>query len=320
MIGAPRWGETAQLVGGAAVGGGVKERDVAEQAGAGTATVVAAIERELAAFPGTGGLVAKRLETGEEIRVNPDLETTTASTVKVPILVALMRQVEQGKVGLDDRMRVTPEVHVLGSGVLRDLSLGVELSVRDVATLMIVLSDNIATNMLIDLVGIAHVNQTLRDFGFTRTELRDRIDFDRMGDDGKNFAVTTPAELAGMMEALATGRILSDASRAEIFAIMHKQHVRDRIPRYLPFYPYAKEGSKEDNGLRIANKTGSLSGFRADMGLVEWPGTRYVIGVVVDGDPDRRFWPENNGDKLVGRLSRLVFDHFGGEALETASA
>ena len=285
-----------------------------------TAETVAAIERELSDFPGQGGVVAKRLETGEELRVNPDLETTTASTIKVPILIELLRQVEAGKINLEDRLTVTPASHVLGSGILRDLSTGIELSVRDVATLMIVLSDNIATNMLVDLVGIASVNQTLRDFGFTRTELRNRIDFDRIGDDGKNLAVTTPAELAGVMEALATGRILSDASRAEILAIMHKQHVRDRIPRYLPFEPYRAESGKDDNGLRIANKTGSLAGFRADMGLVEWPGTRYVIGIAVDGDLDRRFWPENTGDRLVGRLSRIVFEHFGSGALETASA
>src|SRR5687767_2464933 len=153
-----------------------------------TASVTAAIERELAGFPGNGGVVAKRLETGEEIRVNPDLETTTASTVKVPILIALLRQVESGTVRLEDRLTTTPETYVLGSGILRDLSTGIELSVRDIATLMIVLSDNIATNMIIDLVGIPAVNQTLRDFGFTRTELRDRIDFDRMADDGRNFA------------------------------------------------------------------------------------------------------------------------------------
>jgi beta-lactamase class A len=281
-----------------------------------TADVVADIERDLAAFPGTCGIVAKHLGTGEEIRVNPDFETTTASTFKVPILIELLRQVEAGRIDLDATLRVTPQTHVLGSGILRDLSPGVELSVRDVATLMIVLSDNIATNMILDLVGIANVNRTLRAFGFARTEIRNRIDFDLIGDDGKNLAVTTPADLAGIMEALATGRILSDASRAEILGIMRKQHVRDRIPRYLPFEPYRAEAGKPDNGLRIANKTGSLAGFRADMGLVEWPGTRYVVAIVVDGIPDTRFWPENEGDRLIGRLSRLVFEHFGGGTLK----
>src|SRR5688500_309292 len=119
----------------------------------GTAGVVAAIERELAAFPGTGGLVATHLGSGEEIRVNPDLETTTASTIKVPILIELFRRVEAGTLSLTDRLRVTPEVQVRGSGVLRDLSLWLDLPVRDVATLMIVISDNVATNMLIDLLG-----------------------------------------------------------------------------------------------------------------------------------------------------------------------
>ncbi|MGH2559397.1 MAG: serine hydrolase [Thermomicrobiales bacterium] len=283
-----------------------------------TADVVTEIERELAAFSGTGGVVAKHLGTGEEIRVNPDVETTTASTFKVPILIELLRQVEAGTVDLDATLRVTPQTHVLGSGILRDLSPGVELSVRDVATLMIVLSDNIATNMIIDLVGIANVNRTLRDFGFARTEIRNRIDFDLIGDDGKNLAVTTPADLAGIMEALATGCILNDASREEIIGIMRKQHIRDRIPRYLPFEPYRAEGDKQDNGLRIANKTGSFSDFRADMGLVEWPGARYVVAIVVDGITDTRFWPENEGDRLIGRLSRLVFAHFGGGALEVS--
>jgi beta-lactamase class A len=281
-----------------------------------TRSVVAEIERELADFPGEGGLYAKNIDTGEIVAVNPDLETTTASTVKVPILVALLRQVDAGQVSLDDRLTVTSETNVKGSGILRDLSMGVELPVRDVATLMIIVSDNTATNMIIDLVGIPYVNQTLRDFGFTRTELRDRINFDRMGEDGKGFAVTTPAELAGIMEALATGRILSEDARREIFAIMHKQHIRERIPRYLPFEPYRAESGKPDNGLRIANKTGSISRFRADMGLVEWPGTRYAIGIVLDNIADRRFWAENSGDQLIGRLSRIVFDHFGGKELE----
>lgn len=285
-----------------------------------TADVVADLERELAAFPGIGGLAAKNLDTGEEIRVNSDLETTTASTIKVPILIELFRQAEAGKLRLDDRLRYTQDVFVRGSGILRELTPGLELPVRDVATLMIVISDNIATNMLIDLVGIAGVNQTIRDLGFTRTELRNRIDFDLIGDDPTNLAVTTAAELAGIMEALATGRppLLSAAGREDLLAIMRRQHVLDRIPRYLPYEPYRAESGKPDNGLRIANKTGSLAGFRADMALVEWPGTRYVIGIAVDKDPDTRYSVENPGAQLVGRLSRRVFEHFGGGALETS--
>jgi hypothetical protein len=124
--------------------------------------------------------------------------------------------------------------------------------------------------------------------------------------------VTTPGELAGIMEALATGAILSDETRQQVLGIMRMQHYRDLVPRYLPFNPYAKELGEPDNGLRIANKTGGWTGMRADMALVEWPGTRYAIGIVTEGDPDTRFWAENNGDRLIGRISRAIFEHWGG--------
>lgn len=280
--------------------------------------VIAAIEREFMEFAGTGGVAAKNLVTGEEIRVNADATTATASTIKVPILIELYRQVEAGTVSLDDRLAVSKETLAPGSGILRDLSLGVELSVRDLAVLMIVVSDNTATNMLIDLVGLERVNQTMAELGFPGTRLINRLDFPKIGQDARNLAVTTPGELAGIMEALATGAILTPARCDEILGIMRMQHYRDLTPRYLPFRPYAEELGEEDNGLRIANKTGGWRGMRADMALIEWPGTRYVIGIVTEGDPDTRFWAENNADRLIGRISRLIFEHWGGVVLPGA--
>ncbi len=283
----------------------------------GAARVIAEIEQELAGFAGTGGVAATRLDTGEEIRVNAEAVTATASTIKVPILIELYRQIERGEVGLDDRLSVTEETQTRGSGILRELSLGVELSIHDVATLMIVVSDNTATNMLIDLVGLERVNATMAEFGFAGTRLVRRLDFPAIGKDARNLAVTTPAELAGIMKALATGRILSDASREGILEIMRRQHHLNLVPRYLPFNPYAEELGEPDSGLRIANKTGGWTGMRADMALVEWPGVRYVIGIVTEGDPDTRFWAENAGDRVIGRISRSIFRYFGGDALES---
>ncbi len=278
--------------------------------------VTAAIEREFAAFAGTGGLLAKNLDSGEEIRVNADAETATASTIKVPILIELFRRIEAGDIDLEDRLPATADTRAPGSGILRDLTVGVELSIRDHATLMIVVSDNTSTNVLIDLLGIDAINRTMAGFGFARTRLRNRLDFPGIGRDARNLAVTTPADLAGIMEALATGAILSGESRETILEIMRRQHYLDLAPRYLPYNPYAEELGEPDNGLRIANKTGGWAGMRADMALIEWPGARYAIGVVTEGDPDTRFWSENAGDIVIGRVSRLVFDHFGGAALE----
>ncbi len=283
-----------------------------------TDAVVAAIEDELARFPGTGGVFAKQLDTGEEIRVNADETTATASTIKVPILIELFRQIEAGALDLETRLPVTDTARTVGSGILRELSPGIELSIRDHATLMIVVSDNSSTNVLIDLLGIDRINQTMADYGFARTQLRERLDFPKIGPDARNLAVTTPAELAGIMEALAEGTILSDNSRAAILEIMGRQHHISLTPRYLPYYPHPDELGHPDNGLRIANKTGGWTGMRADMAFIEWPGVRYVVGIVTEGDPDRRFWAENAGDQIIGRVSRLIFDHFGGAALDTA--
>jgi beta-lactamase class A len=276
-------------------------------------SVIAAIEDEIAGFPGTAGVAATHLGTGEAIRVNADRETATASTIKVPILIELMRRAESGDLDLRQRMRV-PEP-TPGSGVLRDLSRDVELSLDDLAVLMIAVSDNTATNMLIDLLGLDAINRTTAALGFPATRLLQRFDFPRIGPDARNLARTSPAELCGIMEAIAVDAILTPASCARIREILGLQHYRDLVPRYLPFFPYAAELQQPDNGLRICNKTGGWHGMRADMALVEWPGTRYVIAVVTEGDPDTRFWPENAGDQLIGRISRLIFDHWGGGVL-----
>ncbi|HEU5430777.1 MAG TPA: serine hydrolase, partial [Thermomicrobiales bacterium] len=235
------------------------------------AGVVDAIEREFEEFAGTGGVAARDLDRGETIAVNADATIATASTIKAPILIELFRQVEAARVSLDDRYQATEAVRAPGSGILRDLSLDVELSVRDFATLMIVVSDNTATNLLIDLVGLDSVNRTLADLGFERTRLLRRLDFPDIGTDARRLAVTTPAELAGLMAALANRTILSPQSCDAILDIMRKQHYVDLTPRYLPFSPYAEELGQPDNGLRIANKTGGWHGMRADMALIEWP-------------------------------------------------
>lgn len=278
--------------------------------------VIAAIEREFADFPGSGGVAARNLETGETLCVNADATTATASTIKVPILIELMRQVDEGTVDLESRLVLSQEARTVGSGILRELSPGLELTLRDYATLMIVVSDNIATNALIDLLGLDRINQTMSELGFSRTRLLQRLDFPKIGRDPRNMAVTTPSDLAAIMAALATGAILSASSREAILEILGRQHFTGLVPRYLPHYPHPEELDHPDNGLRIANKTGGWTGMRADMALVEWPGTRYVIGIVTEGDPDTRFWPENAGDRLIGRVSRLIFDYFGGAALD----
>ncbi len=277
--------------------------------------LIAAIEQAIEEFGGNAGVFARNLTTGEEVAYDPDTIRPTASTIKVPILVELYNQVEQGKVSLDDRLVSSEENATKGSGILRDLRLGVDLPVIDVATLMIVVSDNQATNMLIDLLGMENINANMAANGFSNTRLVNRIDFEAIGEDAKNLATTTPRELAGIMEQIATNQILSEESCQGILEIMRKQHYLDSAPRYFPYTPFAAELDKPDNGLRVYNKTGSWTGMRGDVALVEWPGTRYTIGVISEGATDARFWAENHGNVVLGKISKLIFDHFGGDKL-----
>jgi len=277
--------------------------------------LMAAIEREIAWFGGTVGVFARNLTTGEEIAYDPDTLRPTASTFKVPVMVELFNQVEQGTVSLDDRLVANERNATKGSGILRDLRPGVELSVEDVATLMIVVSDNQATNMLLDLLGIENINATMAAKGFPKTRIVNRIDFPAIGDDGKNLAASTPRELAGIMAGIATNTILSEASCTAMLAILRKQHFLDTVARYFPYTPFAAEMGRPDNGLRVYNKTGSWSGMRGDVALIEWPGTRYTIGLISEGATDARFWAENHGNVVLSKISKLIFDHFGGDQL-----
>lgn len=153
--------------------------------------IVAAIERELAALPGTEGVAARHLGRGEEIRVNADEVTATASTIKVPILIDLFRQVEAGEAGLETKLLVSAGARTVGPGILRELSPGIELTVRDHATLMTVVRDNISTNVLIALLGIVRINATMAESGFSRTRLVNRLDFPVIGS-GANYPRRAP--------------------------------------------------------------------------------------------------------------------------------
>ena len=279
------------------------------------AELLAAIKREESAFGGSVSVFARNLTTGEEVAYDPDTLRPTASTIKVPIMVELFNQVEQGVVSLDDRLVSNEQNATKGSGILRDLRLGVDLAVEDIATLMIVVSDNQATNMLIDLLGMENINATMAAKGFPNTRLVNRIDFPVIGEDPKNLATTTPRELAGIMAGIASNTILSADSCAGMLTILRKQHYLDTVARYFPYTAFAAELGRPDNGLRVYNKTGSWSGMRGDAAFIEWPGTQYTIGLISEGATDARFWAENHGNVVLSKVSKLIFDHFGGDKL-----
>jgi beta-lactamase class A len=273
------------------------------------------LDRRIAAvrdrFSGVMGIAAKNLATGEEILVDPERAFPTASAFKVPVLTEVFRQAEEGRFRLDDRIPVRESDIVKGSGVLRALQPDIAPTVHDLATLMIIVSDNTATNMLIDLVGGTEpVNTTMRNLGLTSIVVRNRIDFALIGDDNRRLAEASPRDLMRLCELLAREELVSAEASRGMLAIMRQQHYLNQFPRYLNYNPYGPELG-EPQQIWIANKTGGLPGMRSDTGVIGFSdGTRIVFGIMTEHSADTGFTFENEAEIANGAIGRLLVEYW----------
>jgi beta-lactamase class A len=230
----------------------------------------------------------------------------TASTIKLPILCTLESLVAQGKVRWDERLVLKPEDKVTGSGVLGSLADGTDLTVRNVATLMIIVSDNTATNLIIDRITADAVNDYLDSIGIHQTRSNRKVRGDgnqlkaptgwskagKLEENAKyGLGVTTPREMVQILEMLDQGKIVSPAASKDILDIMKMQQERVGISRRTP----------ED--LVVASKHGSLDALRSDVGIVYDKDAPIAIAITVDDMPEIDYSPDNVGDKLIADLS-----------------
>jgi len=236
---------------------------------------------------GTGahwGIYMKSLETGEEIAINADQPMETASTIKLTLLTELFEQIKAGTLKLTDKYTVTKADQVGGTGVIQYLDVGDTLTIKDLATLMVIVSDNTATDVLFRAVGGPEVvAQRMRQLGFKETRPQwtvhgyfaalsaatDRLTFN--SDPRNRFGQTTAREMGRLLEMMERGQLVDQASSDMMLQIMRRQLYRTRIPRYL------------DSSWRIPHKTGELPPYVADdVGVLERPGHRIVLTVLTD--------------------------------------
>lgn len=284
------------------------------------------IMEETQGLEGTIGIAVKHLKTGEEALMEGDTLFPIASVFKLPLLVELYRQVEEGRISLDQKLAMVEKAKVPGSGIIRELSSGLEMKVRDYITLMMVLSDNTATDMLLDLVGIENVDKNLHRLGFEKTRVvascADMLyDLAGLGDlkpeerslkvyterrkfnpsskalGVENNDVTTPREMARLLEGIFRGTIISRSSCDAILETMKKcQTGENRIPKYLP-----------RENVEMARKTGSLSGIVNDVGIIylRERGEQYILCAFTKGLANSR-----EGEEAIAKVSKTVYDHF----------
>ncbi|HAH07130.1 MAG TPA: serine hydrolase [Elusimicrobia bacterium] len=246
---------------------------------------------------------AKSLATGESVELDADEPVRSASTIKLGILVEAFHQAGEGRLPLSGKVVLREEDKVQGSGVLKFLRAPLELTLEDVLTLMVIESDNTATNLAIDQVGLNAVNARFAALGLKNTRLYKKVYKPAEGPlppDQKEFGLgkTTAREMSRLME---------EAARDErMTAILKGQQNRNMIPRYIEAGLDASEG-----GAIVANKTGALDAQRSDVGAVFSPAGTILVSAFTDGNEDQRWTCENEAEGLIAQLAKTVFDSWG---------
>lgn len=268
------------------------------------------IEDRIASFKGTVYAYAKNLDTGKTWQVRGDERVRTASTIKLPIMAALFAAVERGDVKWSDRLRLRAEDKVSGSGIMREFSDDLEMPVRDVMRLMIVLSDNTATNLILDRITADAVNIEMAKLGLKHTisnrkvrgdgnQLKAPSGWSKLGQLAENekygLGVSTPREMVVLLEKIEKGEVVSKAASKEMIAVMKRQQDDHCIRRKMQEWP-------------IANKTGALGALRADVGIVYSPNGRVAMAITCDGIPEVNYGPNNPGALLIADVARMLVD------------
>ncbi len=271
------------------------------------ASVLEEIGTLAAGFSGTLGVWARSFDSGEVIEWQSNETFPAASTIKLPILYEVFRQAGEGRFGPADTRTLKADDQVGGSGILKDLTLGLVLTVKDLATLMIVISDNTATNMLIDLVGLGAVNASCERLGLSGTRLEFRVQ--RAPEGARVMNRSTPADLGLLMSLIARDEILTPHACKEMLAVLDRQHLTDNITRRLPeFDGYVEQG--KEPAVVVGSKSGSVRGTRNDVGYVRAHGRRYVIAMMSKGCTDVRFYHDNEASVLLPKVSAAVYRYF----------
>jgi len=224
-----------------------------------------------------------------------------ASTIKLFVLRELFRQVEAGRVSLADQVVMQQRDVVPGTGVLKDLWPGLRLRLGDAGMLMVTVSDNTATNLLIDRLGTRAINRGIREAGYLDTYLAGKLYRSR-----RSVSATTARDLGALMLAIARGRAVSRAASSAMLDILRRERSDEIVGRFLPFTPADTEQPRPH--WRVASKSGSLAGVRNDVAYVEGPGACYVIALLSRGCADARFWVDNEATLYLARVARAVHD------------
>lgn len=218
-------------------------------------------------------------------------EVSSASLIKVPIIMAAYQKVESGDICLSDRIDVKKDQMVGGSGVIQYLSAGTLLTVKDLLTLMIIVSDNTATNILIDLVGLEAIKQFNQLLGCKHTKVERKL-MDYAAKEKGFDNVTSASDMVKYLKEIEESKFLSSSSNQEIVTILRGQQFQNKIPAMMDL-----------DKVTVANKTGEMSGVEHDVAIIHYGENKAFVAVLMDQ-------LENSymGRETIARIGKAVYD------------
>ncbi|MCA1594004.1 MAG: class A beta-lactamase-related serine hydrolase, partial [Acidobacteria bacterium] len=288
-----------------APGGMSKELPAKAAAHAPPAWLDRRVRAEVAGFNGNVWLYAKNLDTGATYTLGGDERVRTASTIKVAIMVEAFARVAEGKAKWTDELVLTKEKKVSGAGILPEFADGLRLTLRDAVTLMMTLSDNTATNLVLDYLSTDAVNARMSSLGFTETRSMRKISGGGDSEEGKKaenkrfgLGRSTPHEMVMLLEKLERGEIASPSVSKDMLDLMKREQGREGIWRGLWKIP-------------AATKSGALDALRSNVGIIYHPRGRIALAITCDDMPEANWTPDNPALLLMSRLSEILIDGLG---------
>lgn len=259
----------------------------------------ALVRAEVAPFKGKVYLFAQNLDTGATYNLNGDERVKTASTIKIAVMIEAFARVSEGRAKWTDELVLTKAARYSGSGILPELGDGLRLTLRDCVNLMMLISDNTATNMVLDYLTTDAVNARMDSLGFKQTRIMRRVGGggdSREGklEDNKRFGLgaTSPHEMVQIMARLDRGEILSPAASKEMIELMKREQARYAIGR-----------TTSDP---MASKYGALDRLRSCVAILYGKRARIAMAVTVDEMPEVYWSVDNPGYLLMSRLSLIL--------------
>lgn len=265
----------------------------------------------LASLDGRVGLYIEDLESGELFTVSPDEVHVACSLVKTPMQALFLKDAEEGKFPIHEKISIPPANRVGGTGMICHLEPEVELSWKDVMKLMIIVSDNSATNAIVDLLGLERINLFFRSIGLAATEMqRKMMDLDAIAAGKNNY--TTAADMGKLMKMIAEGTLVSKKISDSVFETMTGQFYTGKLSALLPATPSCAPQEEKWNPklgtVTVANKTGGLPKTEHDTGIFILPGgKKYLIAMLTS-----QLASEKEGTACIAKVSRVVYEALSG--------